>query len=625
MPKIAVLPDFIASQIAAGEVVERPSSVVKELVENAIDAGASQIEIAVGAECRDIRVADDGCGMSPDDAILAFQRHATSKLSSAEDLSNLHSLGFRGEALPSIASVSHATCITRTADAAAGTKVQVEEGNVVAHETGCSVGTIIEICDLFYNVPARLKFLKKGSTEFGHIHEIVQSLALAYPKIVFQLLNQGEVVLKTSGSGKLAETMIELGLVKPKQELVPITGVDMRFGMAVYGHVARAPICRGDRKYVITIVNNRPVRCSLAHKALDYAFSDLIPKGKHPIGVLSVTIDPHLVDVNVHPTKKEIRYSNSSDVYLAIQKSLIEGLRKFPEPRHELPADTEESAVETESAPVEPAAAAENLAQANLEIATAYGDSESPVPIVRESREVAIGGRTYQKVQQLGLRERLVSTPPSRISTSGQYQAITSAPSKPPACLPVGWRLAGYIYNTYILFDTPEGLKLVEQHIAHERLIYERILSQQEQKGRISQNVQRLVISAPLNLTPTQRACLAENLEQLKDLGFDFDFQPNYIGCTQVPLELATKDYVGTVQNIVEQILNCDNAEFSLEATKSIACQAAIKNGMGLTETEIIDLVSEWHVCPRNNTCPHGRPVSLTYSKDKLFELFHPK
>jgi DNA mismatch repair protein MutL len=246
--------------------------------------------------------------------------------------------------------------------------------------------------------------------------------------------------------------------------------------------------------------------------------------------------------------------------------------------------------------------------------------------VVRESREVAIGGRTYQKIQQLGLRERLVSTPPSRISNSGQYQAITpTVPQKQAASLPVGWRLAGYIYNTYILFDTPEGLKFVEQHIAHERLIYERILAQQEQPGRISQNVQRLVISAPLNLTPTQRACLAENLEQLKDLGFDFDFQPNYIGCTQVPLELATKDYVGTVQNIVEQIFNCDNAEFSLEATKSIACQAAIKNGMGLTETEIVDLVSEWYACPRNNTCPHGRPVSLTYSKDKLFELFHPK
>lgn len=622
MPKISVLPDFIASQIAAGEVVERPSSVVKELVENAIDAGSTQIEIAVGAECRDIRVADDGCGMSPDDAVLAFQRHATSKLSSAEDLSNLKSLGFRGEALPSIASVSHLTCLTKTADAASGTKVQVEEGNVIAHETGCAVGTVIEVCDLFYNVPARLKFLKKGSTEFGHIHEIVQSLALSYPKIVFQLLNQGEVILKTTGSGKLAETMIELGLVNPKQELIPITGVDMRFGMAVYGHVGRPPLCRGDRKSTITIVNNRPVRCPLAMKALDYAFSDLIPKGKHPIAVLSVTIDPQQVDVNVHPTKKEIRYSNSSDVYLSIQKALMEGLR-----RHNETQLVEEQKTERDADRTEPESADNDHQKteppASESPSTIYSGAPE-TPVVRESREIAIGGRTYQRIQQLGLRDRLTSSPPSRTSNTGQY-SVPSALQKAPSTLPVGWRLAGYIHNTYILFDTPEGLRIVEQHIAHERTIYERILAQQDQPGRVTEHVQRLVISSPLNLAPTQRACLAEHLDKLKALGFDFEFQPNNISCTQVPLELATKDYVGTVQNIVEQILACDNAEFSLEATKSIACQAAIKNGMGLTETEIIDLIADWHNSPRNDTCPHGRPVSLRFSKEKLFDLFHPK
>lgn len=633
MPKITVLPDFIASQIAAGEVVERPSSVVKELVENAIDAGAHQIEIAVGAQCRDIRIADDGCGMSPDDAVLAFQRHATSKLNTAEDLSNLRTLGFRGEALPSIASVSKVTCITRNAESANGTKVTVEEGNVTAHETGCAVGTIIEICDLFYNVPARLKFLKKGSTEFAHIHEIVESLALAYPKIVFQLLNQGEVVLKTSGSGKLAETMVELEFVSPRAELISVTGVDMRFGMAVFGNVGRPPLCRGDRKAIVTIVNSRIVRCPLALKALDYAFSDLIPKGKHPIAVLNVTIDPHLVDVNVHPTKKEIRYSNSSDVYLTIQKALVEGTRRLMEAPASVPAAAENDDEGDVAAPAAKATAEHVLdlpAVSEKDVAEAPGQSDSftavttysgapGTPVVRETREIAVGGKTYQRIQQLGMRDRLVSTPPSR--TSRQYTMPGSLRSG--RTLPADWRQVGYVFNTYMLFETPEGFKLIEQHIAHERVIYERIRAQQEQPGRITDAVQRLIISAPLNLSPTQRAALAENLDFVKSLGFDFDFQPNYIACTQVPLELATKDYAGTVQQILEQILSCDNAEFSLEATKSLACQAAIKNGMTLTDVEIVDLVSEWIDTPRNDTCPHGRPVCLTYTKRELFEQFH--
>lgn len=647
MPKINVLPDHIASQIAAGEVVERPSSVVKELVENAIDAGASQIEIAVGADCRDIRVADDGCGMSPDDAVLAFQRHATSKLLTAEDLSSLRTLGFRGEALPSIGSVSHLSCSTRNAESTTGIKVSIEDGNIKTHETGCSIGTVIEVCDLFYNVPARLKFLKKGSTEFAHIHEMVQSLALAYPKIVFQLLNQGEIVLRTSGSGKLAEVLQELGLVSPRDELIPVTSVDMRFGLAVFGYVGRPPLCRGDRKNLITIVNNRPVRCHLSYKALDYAFADLIPRGKHPVGVITITLDPHQIDVNVHPTKKEIRYSNSSEVYLAIQRAVVEATRKFPgtqpavqpskpaqvvAPGRDSAESEESNGSDSDEGQLTPAMtivpASTRAASAPAALAGSGAGSDivydgvPGTPVVRESREIAVGGRTYQKIQQLGFRERLATSAPSRINNTGP---VPVAIPKPPAQLPLGWRFLAYIYNTYMLFETPEGLKVIEQHIAHERLIYERILAQQEIPGQISPNVQRLVISSPITLTPEQRAALAEHLDDLKALGFDFDFQPNFISCTQLPLELATRDYVGTIQQIIEELLTCENASFSKEATKSLACQAAIKNGMVLSEAEIVDLVVEWLGCPRNDTCPHGRPVSLTYSKDKLFELFHPK
>jgi DNA mismatch repair protein MutL len=611
MPKVIVLPDHIASQIAAGEVIERPASVVKELVENSVDAGASQIEIAVAADCRDIRVADDGCGMEADDAALAFQRHATSKLTSADDLFKLRSLGFRGEALPSIASISKLVCYTRTADKDAGVKVEVTEGKVTVRETGCAQGTAIEVSDLFYNVPARLSFLKKPQTEFAHIHEIVQSLAVAYPKITFQLLNNGEVILRTSGSGKLAQVMQEVGILPHQTELLPVTHADLRYGMAIYGYVARPPLSRGDRKGLLAIVNNRPVRCPLTFKALDQAYQDLIPKGKYPIGVLSVTIDPGQIDVNIHPTKKEIKYSNSSDVYSAIYHALGTALRA----RHN-GADADSHTANGE------------------QTATTY-TTRAAAPVVSETTisAPAFNPRaTFQRIQQLSLRPEITQT----AQAQAQAQATTPMPSsavsdpdpvKPKVAvgIPAGWRIVGYLHNTYILLETPEGLEIVEQHIAHERLIYERVLARQNNPGRITENSQRLVISAPLELTPTQRACLLENIESLRAVGYDFDVKGDAVACTQVPLEMATKSYASSVQQTLEHILTAGKADFQLEATKSLACQAAIKNGMPLSEAEIIELLGLWSQAPRNDTCPHGRPVSLKFSRDKLFQLFHPK
>lgn len=618
MPKVMVLPDHVASQIAAGEVVERPASVVKELVENAIDAGATQIEIAIGSECRDIRIADDGCGMDPEDAVLAFQRHATSKLASADDLGTLRTLGFRGEALPSIASVSKVTCYTRTSSSAVGTRVDTADGHITAREVGCAPGTVIEINDLFYNVPARLSFLKKATTEFGHIHEIVQSLAVAHPKIVFQLLNQGEVVLRTSGTGKLAQVMQEIGMLGGKEQLIDVTHADLRYGMAIYGYVARPPHSRGDRRGIMAIVNNRPVRCPIAYKALDYAFADLIPKGKHPIGVLTITMDPKEVDVNIHPTKKEVKYSNSSDVYLAIQHALKEALRA---PREEA-AEAKDLARARENG--------EEPSLATIAAATTHSVSVDHTASVHEtlrSEPIGVNPRsTYQRLQQISFRDKLDYAPPQPMQTSTSSISDPTVSSRPrqPATLPAGWRMIGYLHNTYFLVQTTDGLRIIEQHIAHERVIYERILSQQATPGRISENSQRLVISAPLSLSEEQRACLQENIEILRALGWDFDMQADQVACSQVPLELATKDYSSSVQSTLEELLVTETADFQLEATKSLACQAAIKNGMPLSEGEITELLSEWHKCHRNDTCPHGRPIALSFSKEKLFEMFHP-
>ncbi|MBI4533064.1 MAG: DNA mismatch repair endonuclease MutL [Candidatus Melainabacteria bacterium] len=611
MPKVLVLPEHIASQIAAGEVIERPASVVKELVENSIDAGATQIEIAVASDCRDIRVADNGCGMEPEDAVLAFHRHATSKLSKPEDLWSLRTMGFRGEAIPSIASVSHLTCYTRSHEASTGTKVDAADGTVTATETGCASGTVMELTDLFYNVPARLKFLKKPSTEFAHIHETVQALATSFPKTVFQLVNNGEVVLKTSGSGKLAQSMVETGLMSGKEELCQVTFADLKYGMAIYGYIARPIHFRGDRKGILAIINNRPVRCSLTYKALDQAYADLIPKGKYPLAVLTITIDPNQVDVNIHPTKKEIKYNIGNDVFMAIHRAATEALR--------VTGAQSDSSAQAAAQPVERISYSPWSAQA----ATSHTPTaEQGVVAEPSNTKFAASPRN---TQQLHFGESLSCVP-----TSPHLSLTTASKTQLPhrtvtASLPHGWRLLGCLHNTYFLVETPEGLELIEQHIVHERVIYERLLAAQATPGRITDSTQTVIISQSLNLSPEQKAALEEHIELLRSLGFDFDIPAQSAAvCTQVPLELAHKDYACVVQQIVEQLCLADSAQLELEATKSLACQAAVKNGMTLSDRDITQLLSDWLKTPRNDTCPHGRPIRLAFSMDKLFQMFHP-
>jgi DNA mismatch repair protein MutL len=676
MPKVMVLADHIASQIAAGEVVERPSSVVKELVENSLDSGASQIEISISSDCRDIRIADDGCGMAAEDAVLAFHRHATSKLRDVNDLWTLSSLGFRGEALPSIASVARVTCYTRTKDSPEGTKVQCSDGTLSSAPTGCAPGTAMEVQDLFYNVPARLNFLKRASTEFGHIQETVQSLAVAYPHVSFALLNHGENVFRTTGSGKMSLAIKEAGLFTGREVLCEVSATDESLGLKIEGFVARPLHFRGDRKGILSIVNARTVRCPLIYKALDYAFSDLIPRGRHPLAVVALSVNPQQLDVNIHPTKKEIKYSNGNEVYLAVQRALMSALRTVKMEQQE-----ERSAARSADLDFNATGfAASGLAAANYgadshesvtdwnslsgarELAVAESAGAVPITLSLEMRPPF--------TRQLGFRERLAYDGRADESGSGspeagwkpalheqqpalheQQSALQGdsalpeqaeagwkpAPNEQPPArqeqqpdrhssfrLPVGWRLAGYIQNTYVVVETPDGMEILEQHILHERALYERLLSQQTISGRTTEYGQRLLICQPLDLSPEQQAVLTDHIVLLERLGFEFDCQPGSITCTQVPLELAHRDYASAIQAMIDQLATASGVDMELEATKSIACQSAIKNGMPLGHGDLIQLIAEWYDTPRNDTCPHGRPVRLKFPMDKLFEMFHP-
>ena len=321
MGRIVQLSKNVINQIAAGEVIERPYSVVKELVENSVDAGATKVSIEVANECRNIRVADNGSGIHPDDIILAFSKHATSKISSGEDLYNVKTMGFRGEALASIISISRLTCITRTEEFDFGTKVECENSEVKKSQTGCAVGTIMDIKDLFYNLPARLKFLKSQKTEFAYINELIQTLALVHTNVAFELKNNGKTIIKTTGQGDTLQVLKEVFSEDIAKNLREVFKTDKMSGLKISGFVSTPDYTRASKKDYYMYVNSRMVKCPIFQKSIDTAYKSLIGS-RYPFIILNLEVPPEDVDVNVHPTKKEVRYRNPNQIFNFIYSSI---------------------------------------------------------------------------------------------------------------------------------------------------------------------------------------------------------------------------------------------------------------------------------------------------------------
>lgn len=585
MARIKQLSKHLINQIAAGEVIERPASVVKELVENSVDAGASKISVEISNECRDIRVADNGSGIHPDDIMLAFSKHATSKISTDEDLFAIDTLGFRGEALSSIISIAKLTCTTRTKDFETGTKVKCENSEVKKVETGCAVGTIMEIKDLFYNIPARLKFLKNPNTEFSYIQELVQSIAISHPQISFELKKNGKTVLKTSGNNELKHALKELFPNTVTGNLKEVLKTDGLAGLKISGYVSTPDFTRSSKKDYHIYINSRTVKCPVFMKAIDMAYKNLIAGGKYPFIVLNLDIPPADVDVNVHPTKKEVRYKNTNQIFNFIMTGILGGLTNYTEPEKTYsitpqPEQTKEKIVELKPK------------QNSFDIF--YNKSDD---------EMAMEEQTFEKVQK-----KIPQVTPD----TGQKQIFKPVEKEPEP----EENIVGQYKNTYIIVEKEDGMEIIDQHIAEERYIYEKLKSE---KNVVSQ---LLFVSDVLTVTPSEAELIKEHLDKFERFGFGIEFTSDTeLVFRKVPQMIAKVNPKEILSDILENIeSDIDGLEEKILITTS--CKASVKAGQKLSTWQMQEIVKKWRTTKMPYTCPHGRPIVKFFPHKEIAGFF---
>ena len=580
MARIKQLSKHLINQIAAGEVIERPASVVKELTENSVDAGASKISIEITNDCRDIRIADNGSGIHPDDILLAFSKHATSKIQNDEDLFDIHTLGFRGEALSSIISISKLTCTTRTKDFETGTKVKCENSEVKKTETGCAIGTIMEVKDLFYNLPVRLKFLRNPNTEFSYIQEIVQSLAIININVAFELKRNGKTVLKTTGQGDLAQTLKEVYSADVVENLKSVLKTDELSHLKITGMVSKPDYTRSSKKSYHLYINSRSVKCPVMQKAVDTVYKTLIANSKYPFVVLNLELPPHDVDVNVHPTKKEVRYKNPNQIFNFVRTAVEAGLANYVE-KEFMPIPQQTNVVELQP-----------VSKRDLKI-----DNDDDTMYVSDS--------LMQKIHDE------ISTPKEDIVE--QKTIIQQSVIKEPE---PEENIIGQYKNTYILIEQDTGLEIVDQHIAEERFIYEKLKSEKQIAS------QMLFVSDVVPVSSTDMAMIKENLDKFEKFGFGIEFlNDNELIFRKIPMPIAKVNPKEILADILENIEgDIDRLEEKILITT--ACKASVKAGQKLSLWQMQEIIKKWRTTKMPYTCPHGRPISHIIPHKEIAAFF---
>lgn len=593
MKRIKQLSKHLINQIAAGEVIERPASVVKELVENSIDAGATRISVEVANECRDLRIADNGSGIHPDDVMLAFSKHATSKIETDEDLFAISTLGFRGEALSSIISIAKLTCTTRTKDFDYGTKVECENSQVKRVQTGCAVGTIMEVKNLFYNLPARLKFLKNPKTEFSYIQELMQTIAIANPQISFELKNNGKTVLKTTGLGDLKIAIKEVYSQDVIDNLKEILKTDKLSGFKTSGFVSTPDYTRSSKKSYHIYINSRPVKCQVLQKSIDTAYKNLIGIGKYPFVVLNLEVPHSDIDVNVHPTKKEVRYKNTNQVFNFVYSSIDMALSNAFAQKNEF----------INEAQTAPSAVCAFQKQEKEESDDVYVSDEA---LERGQEGEKAGGQA--EILQNKIFENHSTIRPFDLSTQNNSSLLASHSSLE--------NILGQYKNTYILIEKEEGLEIVDQHIAEERFIYEKLKSQKQPASQL------LFVSDVLEVSATEAELLKEHKEKFEKFGYGIEFlKENQIIFKKVPQMLSKVSPKELLADILENLSgDLDGLEEKILITT--ACKASVKAGQKLNIWQMQEIIRNWRTCEKPYTCPHGRPISKLIPHKNIAAFF---
>ncbi|HEM5985578.1 TPA: DNA mismatch repair endonuclease MutL [Streptococcus suis] len=631
MSQIIELPEILANQIAAGEVIERPASVVKELVENSIDAGASQIEIRIEeAGLKSIQITDNGEGIAPEQVSLALRRHATSKIKNQADLFRIRTLGFRGEALPSIASVSHLTIETATDQHTHGLCL-VSKGGVIESEEPISrpVGTQMTVSDLFYNTPARLKYVRSQQAEVSHIADIINRLSLAHPEIAFTLVNEGRELMRTAGTGKLRQAISGIYGIASAKKMVEIEAEDLDFHVS--GYVSLPELTRANRNYISIFINGRYIKNFLLNRAILEGYGSKLMVGRFPLAVISIEIDPYLADVNVHPTKQEVRISKEKELMTLIREAIIKALKE-----QDLIPDALENLAQSSTRPRVKVKAEQGtlpLKESNLYYDTVKQDFFlKPEVVAEDIKPLEEDKQAPQEVPE----ENAVKS----VQFAERHSGESADPEHPTLSAKELAKLAdkldqeetstfpeleyfGQMHGTYLFAQGKTGLYIIDQHAAQERVKYEYY---REKIGQVDNSAQQLLVPYIFEFPQNDALNLAHKMDALRQVGVNLEeYGVNQFILREHPIWMKEEEIESGIYEMCDMLLLTDQVsikQYRAELAIMMSCKRSIKANHALDDYSARDLLRQLSHCQNPYNCPHGRPVLVHFSKSDMAKMF---
>lgn len=630
MSKIIELPEVLANQIAAGEVIERPASVVKELVENSIDAGSSQITIEIEESgLKNIQVTDNGEGISQEDVALSLHRHATSKIKSQADLFRIRTLGFRGEAIPSIASISHFTVKTATADEHYGTLLVAKGGEIERQEAiSTPVGTKITVENLFYNTPARLKYMKSLQSELAHIVDVVNRLSLAHPEIAFTLINDGRQMTTTSGTGDLRQAIAGIYGLNTAKKMIEISNADLDF--EVSGYISLPELTRANRNYITILINGRYIKNFLLNRAILDGYGSKLMVGRFPIAVIDIQIDPYLADVNVHPTKQEVRISKEKELMSLISSAIAESLRE----QYLIPDALENLAKSSTRAFSKPQQTSLPLKQTNLyydkerhdffvkldtveeEPAQLFNEVDKAVKKVDKQSSVRYAQRSaasqaYDEHDDLDFKNK---TKINRMIESLDKEEVSTFPEL---------EYFGQMHGTYLFAQGNGGLYIIDQHAAQERVKYEYY---RDKIGEVDDSLQQLLMPYLFEFSGADFIKIQEKMELLKQVGINLEpYGNNTFILREHPIWMKEEEIETAVYEMCDMLLLTNEVsvkKYRAELAIMMSCKRSIKANHTLDDYSARQLIVQLSQCKNPYNCPHGRPVLVNFTKSDMEKMF---